>query len=79
MKKSLVMRVAVPGIAAAVLGTLIAAPDPAFAATAIMAFLPPCGRGGTGRRRRLKISCPSGRAGSSPAVRTKSFKTERNY
>jgi hypothetical protein len=29
-----------------------------------------CGRGGTGRRRRLKISCPSGRAGSSPAVRT---------
>ncbi len=30
-----------------------------------------CGRGGTGRRRRLKISCPSGRAGSSPAVRTR--------
>ena len=29
-----------------------------------------CGRGGTGRRRRLKISCPTGRAGSSPAVRT---------
>ena len=29
-----------------------------------------CGRGETGRRRRLKISCPSGRAGSSPAVRT---------
>lgn len=28
------------------------------------------GRGGTGRRRRLKIFCPQGRAGSSPAVRT---------
>ena len=28
------------------------------------------GRGGTGRRWRLKIFCPSGRAGSSPAVRT---------
>lgn len=28
------------------------------------------GRGGTGRRRRLKIFCPYGRAGSSPAVRT---------
>jgi hypothetical protein len=33
-----------------------------------------CGRGGTGRRRRLKISCPSGRAGSSPAVRTITIK-----
>ncbi len=28
------------------------------------------GRGGIGRRRRLKIFCPYGRAGSSPAVRT---------
>jgi hypothetical protein len=47
-----------------------------FAPRAIMACQGACGRGGTGRRRRLKISCPTGRAGSSPAVRTSKDRKE---